>query len=72
MPDDISLVGYDNTFVAALRHVALTTVDQAREQLGELAIETLIERIESGRTRAVHHVIPPSLVIRDTTAPPKR
>jgi DNA-binding LacI/PurR family transcriptional regulator len=71
VPDDISLVGYDNTFVAALRHVALTTVDQARQQLGELAIETLIERIERGRTVAVHHVIAPSLVIRDTTAPPR-
>jgi DNA-binding LacI/PurR family transcriptional regulator len=72
VPDDISLVGYDNTFVAALRHVALTTVDQARERLGELAIEALIERIECGRTEAVHHVIAPSLVIRDTTAPPRR
>lgn len=72
VPDDISLVGYDNTFVAALRHVALTTVDQAREQLGELAIEALIERIECGRTKAVHRVIAPSLVIRDTTAPPRR
>ena len=72
VPDDISLVGYDNTFVSALRHVALTTVDQGRERLGELAIEALIERIECGRTEAVHHVIAPSLVIRDTTAPPKR
>ena len=72
VPDDISLVGYDNTFVAALRHVALTTVDQARERLGQLAIEALIERIEQGRTEAVHHVIAPSLVIRGTTAPPPR
>ncbi len=72
VPDDISLVGYDNTFIAALRHVALTTVDQARERLGQLAIEALIERIEQGRTEAVHHVIAPSLVIRGTTAPPPR
>ena len=71
VPDDISLVGYDNTFVAALRHIALTTVDQAPERLGDLAIEALIERIECGRTEAVHHVIAPSLVIRDTTAPPR-
>ena len=54
----------------AWRHVALTTVDQGRERLGELAIEALIERIECGRTEAVHHVIAPSLVIRDTTAAP--
>ena len=70
VPGDISLVGYDNTFVAALRHVALTSVDQAREQLGELAIEALMERIEQRRTEAIHHVIAPSLVIRNTTAPP--
>jgi DNA-binding LacI/PurR family transcriptional regulator len=72
VPRDISLVGYDNTFVAALRHVALTTVDQARQRLGALAVEALIERIEGGRTKAVHHVIAPSLVIRDTTGPPPR
>jgi DNA-binding LacI/PurR family transcriptional regulator len=72
VPGDISLVGYDNTFIAALRHVALTTVDQARERLGALAVEALIERIEGGRTEAVHHVIAPSLVIRATTAPPPR
>lgn len=70
VPDDISLVGYDNTFVAALRHVSLTTVEQGRERLGELAVETLIDRIEGGRTDAVHHVIAPTLVVRHTTAPP--
>jgi len=71
VPDDISLVGYDNTFVAALRHVALTTVDQGREQLGAMAVDALIDRIEGGRQQAVHHVIPPTLVVRSTTAPPK-
>lgn len=70
VPDDISLVGYDNTFVAALRHVGLTTVEQGRERLGELAVETLIDRIERCRTDAVHHVIAPTLVVRNTTAPP--
>ena len=72
VPHDVSLVGYDNTFVAALKHVALTSVDQGRERLGEMAVEALIERIEGGRTEAVHHVIPPTLMIRTTTAPPRR
>jgi DNA-binding LacI/PurR family transcriptional regulator len=70
VPDDVSLVGYDNTFVAALGHIALTTVDQGRERLGALAVESLIERITGGRTDAVHHVIAPELVIRSTTAAP--
>jgi DNA-binding LacI/PurR family transcriptional regulator len=71
VPDVVSLVGYDNTFVAALRHVALTSVDQGRLKLGEMAVEALIERIEGGRTEAVHHVLAPSLVVRSTTAPPR-
>lgn len=70
VPGDVSLVGYDNTSVAALGHVSLTSVEQGRERLGELAVETLIDRIESGRTTSVHHVIPPTLVVRHTTAPP--
>ena len=70
VPDDMSLVGYDNTFVAALRHVALTTVDQHRDTIGRLAVDMLIERIEDGRTDARHVIIPPSLIVRETTAPP--
>ena len=72
VPADISLVGYDNTFVAALRHVALTSVDQGRQKLGEMAVEALIDRVEGGRQEAVHHVIAPTLVVRTTTAPPRR
>lgn len=70
VPGDMSLVGYDNTFVAALRHVSLTTVEQGRERLGELAVETLIDRIDRGRTDVVHHVVAPTLVVRTSTAPP--
>jgi DNA-binding LacI/PurR family transcriptional regulator len=70
VPGDVSLVGYDNTSVAALGHVSLTSVEQGRERLGELAVETLIDRIEGGHTTSVHHVIPPTLVVRNTTARP--
>ncbi len=72
VPDDVSLVGYDNTFIAALRHIGLTTVEQGRERLGELAVEALIERIDGRRSEARHEVIEPTLVVRRTTAPPKQ
>lgn len=71
VPEDVSLVGYDNTFVAALRHVGLTTIDQGRDQIGRLAVEMLIERIEGGRTKARHVTTTPWLVVRETSAPPR-
>lgn len=72
VPGDVSLCGYDNTFVAALRHIGLTTIDQHGERLGRLAVSLLVERLDRGRTEARHEVIAPTLVVRDTTGAPPR
>lgn len=70
VPHDMSLVGYDNTFVSALRHIALTTIDQRQHELAALAIDALVDRVSGERTSVQHTVIPPELVVRGTTAPP--
>lgn len=72
VPDDVSLIGYDNAWLAGLQHISLTTIDQPRHELGTTAVELLIERIQGGRTDARHIVLSPSLVPRATTGPPAR
>lgn len=70
VPEDISLVGFDDTFLAGMGHVALTTVRQDAEEIGRTAIDLLRERIDDGRTEVRHLVLPPTLTVRATTAPP--
>lgn len=72
VPEDVSLVGYDNISLAALGHVDLTTIDQPRRQLGAIAVRLLLERLDRGRREARHLVLPPHLVTRGTTTFPGR
>jgi DNA-binding LacI/PurR family transcriptional regulator len=67
VPDDISIVGYDNTHLAAIRHVSLTSVDQPRRDMGRVAAERLCARIEDPQRAAQQTLVVPHLVIRATT-----
>jgi DNA-binding LacI/PurR family transcriptional regulator len=62
VPADVSLVGYDNTSLASIRHISLTSVDQPRREMGRLAVAA-VEDDPRGRV----HVLPPSLRVRRST-----
>jgi DNA-binding LacI/PurR family transcriptional regulator len=68
VPQDVSLIGYDNTALAALRHISLTTIHQPRNQIGEMAMKAVLRRIEHPGSSARRHVLTPKLIVRDTTA----
>lgn len=70
VPGDVSLVGFDDTFLARLGHIDLTSVRQDAHAMGAEAVAMLIERAEGRRTKTRHVVIPPTLSIRSSTAPP--
>ncbi len=64
--DDVAVVGYDDTDLAAHPMVSLTSVNQSGTRMGEIVVRLLLERI-AGRTEPVHEVIAPKLMSRRTT-----
>jgi LacI family transcriptional regulator len=71
VPEDVSVVGFDDIQSAAYQNPGLTTVRQPLREMGELAAKTLVRRIEgaSGPARAQRTIrVTPELVVRGTTA----
>ena len=63
IPEDLAIVGYDNTHYCDLAQNALTSIDQSGQVLGLQAARLLVERVE-GRAKAEHFVVTPRLVVR--------
>ena len=68
-PADMSVVGFENTFVAALPQIRLTTVSVPRRELGIQAAELLLERIGDPAQPIRDLVLQPGFEVRGTTAP---
>jgi len=69
VPEDISVIGYDGISLGALRSINLTSIAQPLTDLGRLAAQRLLHRIQFPKTLAQHDRVASRLVTRGTTAP---
>ncbi|MGQ2997097.1 LacI family DNA-binding transcriptional regulator [Variovorax sp.] len=72
IPEDVSVVGFDDVAAAAQVHPALTTVRQPLADMGRAAVSTLLAQIagvDAGTTRVT---LPAELIVRRSTAAPAR
>ena len=67
VPHDVSVMGFDDIPGAMFHTPSLTTVRQTLNRMGEVAAQTLLERIE-GKTEDSEIAIEPELVVRESTA----
>ena len=71
VPGDVSVVGYDDTYLAAFEHINLTSVHQQRISMGRVALQLLLERVDEARADPRHLTLQPALTVRGSTAPPR-
>lgn len=69
IPGQISIVGYDDSTLAHLAHIDLTTVNQDAAAQARHAVLAAVQRLDEGRTQRQEVVLNPRLVIRGSTGP---
>ncbi|CAM3486276.1 GntR family transcriptional regulator [Marinicrinis lubricantis] len=67
VPEDISIVGFDDSSYATATEVKLTTVSHPKAELGVQAAEMMLSMIEHGKISIDRAIFPPTLVIREST-----
>ncbi len=68
VPDDVSVVGYDDSPLGQSRYLSLTTVDDRSVDVGAAAARALLHRIAEPQAPRVQSLIDPRLIVRKTTA----
>lgn len=71
IPEDISVVGFDDISYASMILPPLSTVHQPIDEIASLAVKHLIDTIDNPNTAPIDIVLPTRLVVRDTCKPPR-
>ncbi|HEY9064239.1 MAG TPA: LacI family DNA-binding transcriptional regulator [Burkholderiaceae bacterium] len=70
VPQDLSVIGFDDIALAAFSNPPLTTIAQPKHQTGELAARMLLQRIAKPKRPLQREILRPTLVLRRSTATP--
>jgi LacI family transcriptional regulator len=71
VPEDVSVVGFDDINIAAYHNPRLTTIRQPLHDMGETAARILLQRMQGFADYPEEFAVPPELIIRETTAAAK-
>jgi len=66
IPEDLSVIGFDNMAFSRLARIPLTTIDGRIKEMGRLAVQKLMERIRRERTEREQVFLRPSLIVRES------
>ena len=71
VPEDLSVVGFDDVELATIVTPTLTTIRQPLEEMGRTAVSLLMRLLERQHFETLHVELATRLVVRESTAPPK-
>lgn len=66
VPDDLSIIGYDDIHIAKFMSPSLTTIHQPKYRLGQAAVETLVRRLDDKSNEVQVVQLEPTLVVRNS------
>lgn len=72
VPEDVSVVGFDDILVASFVTPRLTTVNQSLEEIGRIATQSLLNRIHQTEQPPEEILVLPELVVRESTGPVRK
>ncbi len=71
IPEELSIVGFDNTYLSQLTYPRLTSIQIQKDFIGKRLVEILI-RLINGQNPETYQIEDAELIIRESTAPPKK
>jgi len=66
IPDELGVVGFDNSLSSILSPVPITTIRQRKEKVAEEIFKAMIKKLENNEIK-IERLIEPELIIRDST-----